>query len=301
MVARHRLWAAIAVCVVGVVVGSAVAAPASAAPMYPVNYNIAAALATGTFDADTPAPGVDKPHCRSTNHPVPVVLVHGTMTNQNASWQAIGPELANNGYCVYSTTVGRLPYSNGFGGVDKLENSATELAAFVTKVRKWTGAPKVDLIGHSQGAAINLTYLDKNQGYKNVARVVGLAGANNAPEFWSGIAGAIPGAQELLALGIPAASDLLSPASFRFTPRTYPGIEYVNIVSRYDELAIPKDVAFLPPGPNVRNLFVQSFCPDSHVGHLGMIADPGVTRILLNELDPGNRKPMTCAGFGIPF
>ena len=131
--------------------------PASAAPphpqypQYPVNYNLISAFATGTFNGNVPPPGANRTNCRSTTHPVPVVLVHGTGANQNNSWQAIAPELANRGYCVFTTTIGQLPNLPNFGELASIYTSASQLAAFVRKVQAWTGAPKVDLVGHSQG------------------------------------------------------------------------------------------------------------------------------------------------------
>ena len=175
-------------------------------------------------------------------------------------------------------------------------------AAFVRKVQAWTGAPKVDLVGHSQGGAINLIYLKDHDGWKNTRRVIGLAAANNSPKFWANLVSMIPGASTISGALIPAGNQLLDPATYaRLTPRTYPQVQYSNLVSRFDELAIPSTVAFLPPGPNVRNLLVQQICPNSVVGHVGMIADPSVTQMLLNELDPAHRRPVSCAVTGVPF
>ena len=96
-------WRILACLVVGtVVLGSAAAQSVSAAPHYPVSYNLLGTLTAGTFSPDTPPPGANRPGCRSTKNPRPVILVHGTGANQSNSWQAIGPELANRGYCVYT-------------------------------------------------------------------------------------------------------------------------------------------------------------------------------------------------------
>lgn len=294
---RFGVVACVAVCLV-----VALAGPAAAAPTYPVSYDIARAVVTGFFQPDVPPPGANNPRCRSTTHPTPVVLVHGTGVNQNSSWQAIAPELANRGYCVYTTTVGYLYGARNVGELDSVTTSATQLATFVQKVRGWTGAEKVDLVGHSQGGTVNLFYLRYDKGYEYVRRVVGLAPANNPPTFYIDLVDLIPGLRALLPKVIPATGQLLSPAAFQaLVPRTYPGVEYSNIVSRYDELAVPPTVAFLPAGPNVRNILVQDICPAEHVGHLGMIADPNVTRMLMNELDPENATPVKCGPSGIPF
>ncbi len=293
-------WRILACLVVGtVVLGSAAAQSVSAAPHYPVSYNLLGTLTAGTFSPDTPPPGANRPGCRSTEHPRPVILVHGTGANQSNSWQAIGPELANRGYCVYTVTVGSLFNIRNFGELDSVYTSAAQLAAFVEKVRHWTGAEKVDLVGHSQGGTVNLFYLKHNDGWRYVHRVVGLAAANNPPTFWVDIMKLVPGWKDVVGLIVPATKQLLTPAEYtKLSPRVYPSVRYSNIVSQYDELAIPHTVAFLPSGPNVRNIRIQDVCPNDRVGHLGMIADPNVTQVLLNELDPERAKPVRCGPGG---
>ena len=95
------------------------------------------------MDADPP--GANNWKCRPTSrHPRPVVLVHGTAGNKNTNWQTYAPLLANNGYCVFALTYGVSAGTpkgvDQFGGLDKIETSAQQLKAFVTKVRKATGA-----------------------------------------------------------------------------------------------------------------------------------------------------------------
>jgi triacylglycerol lipase len=148
------------VCAVG-----AAALPATAAEPYPVSYNFlsSAVLAGSQMDADPP--GANNWNCRPTSrHPRPVVLVHGTAGNKNTNWQTHAPLLANNGYCVFALTygvsAGTPKGADQFGGLDKIETSAKQLAAFIAKVRRATGAKKVDILGHSQGTLMPNYYLN---------------------------------------------------------------------------------------------------------------------------------------------
>ena len=45
-------------------------------------------------------------------HPYPVVLVEGTFASMYNSFEAISPDLVNNGYCVYAFNYGQtIPFS----------------------------------------------------------------------------------------------------------------------------------------------------------------------------------------------
>jgi triacylglycerol lipase len=279
--------------------------PASASTnTYPVNYDEAAAFATGSLLPGVPPPGANNPQCRSTEHPYPVVLVPGTGGNQNDYWQAIAPELANSGYCVYTVTIGQTWYSGGAGDIASMYTSATELSSFVNQVLGWTGASKVDLVGHSQGGTIMLIYLQYDNGASKVNQVVGLAGANSGVVGVSGLTDVvdfIPGLRTVIGLGCPACAQLDDPATYTsLNPKTYPNIQYTNIVSTDDEFITPYTLAFEPTAPNVINETVQSICPNDSVGHIGMIYDPAVIQMLLNALDPSDAQPVVCdVGLGI--
>src|SRR5215218_7752084 len=107
-------------------------------------------------------PGANDWGCKPTAaHPRPVVLVHGTFADMSNSWQAISPLLKNNGYCVFALNYGSYAGSGAIGvyGTGEIRNSASELDAFVDKVRAATGVAEVDIVGHSQGGMMPRYYL----------------------------------------------------------------------------------------------------------------------------------------------
>ena len=99
----------------------------------------------------------------SAEHPNPLVLVHATMEVPLTNWIYMGPRFVAKGYCVFAMTYGQNPKIPLLYGVNRMENSAQELAVFVDKVLNATGADKVDMLGHSQGSVMPrywMKYLD---------------------------------------------------------------------------------------------------------------------------------------------
>ena len=71
----------------------------------------------------------------------------------------MGPGFTSKGYCTFAITYGQYKNIPMFAGLDKMENSAAELATYVDKVLASTGASKVDLVGHSEGSIMPRYYL----------------------------------------------------------------------------------------------------------------------------------------------
>jgi len=96
----------------------------------------------------------------------------------------LSPLLANNGYCVYASTYGQDPDPSSpfaqFGGLDAMEQSAARLSKFVNTVLQSTGARKVDIVGHSEGAPMPDYYIEYLGGAAKVLRYVGVSGVKHA-------------------------------------------------------------------------------------------------------------------------
>jgi triacylglycerol lipase len=284
----------------------------TAASAYPVSYNFlsSAVLAGARVDADPP--GANDFSCRPTSrHPRPVVLVHGTGGNKNTNWQTYAPLLANNGYCVFAFTYG-VPAgtpkgADQFGGLDRIENSAAELRAFVGKVRTATGAKQVDLVGHSQGTLMPDYYLKFLGGASSVHSYVSLA------PLWHGTALGAPAqlSQAMRVFGssmpsgdtpvCPACSEMTTGSAFMTKLRkggvVVPGVTYTNIVTKYDELVSPYTSGI---EAGMRNVVVQSRCATDYTEHFEIAADPVAAGYVLNALDPAHPRPVPCT-MVLPF
>ncbi len=107
----------------------------AAAASLPVG-NFATGVATEFTNPGGNPPGSDIWTCRpSTAHPYPVILVHGTLANENFSWQALSPMLANAGYCVYAFNYGADASTFGhLYGLADIAQSAQQLADFTRLV-----------------------------------------------------------------------------------------------------------------------------------------------------------------------
>ncbi|MFC5718567.1 esterase/lipase family protein [Streptomyces gamaensis] len=262
------------------------AAPATAAPA-PAGYSSVSS-------------GWNNYSCRpSAAHPRPVVLVHGTMGNAVDNWLAFAPYLKNRGYCVFSLDYGQLPGVPFFHGLGPVAKSAEQLSAYVDRVLAATGAPKVDLVGHSQGGLMPRHYLKYLGGAAKVNALVGIAPDNHGTTL-SGLTqlmDEIPGARDVVSKAAPGLTDQAVGSDFlrRLNEggETVPGVTYTVIATKYDEVVTPHTSGYLK-GPNVRNVLLQDLCPLDFSEHLAVALDRIVFHEVLNALDPGHASPTTC-------
>jgi triacylglycerol esterase/lipase EstA (alpha/beta hydrolase family) len=273
------------------------AGSASAQAEQPVVYSFPVALAIGLVAPDAAPPGANDWSCRpSAAHPRPVVLVHGTVENENVNWRALSPLLKNHGYCVFALNYGgSLPIK----ATGPIATSATELSAFVDRVLSASGASKVDIVGHSQGGMMPRQYLKFLGGASKVKTLVGLTPSNHGTSL-DGIltlAGAIPLASQVLATACPACGDQTVGSAFlqqlNAGGDTVPGVRYTVITTKYDEVVTPYSSAFLS-GSNVTNITVQDGCSIDLAEHLAISYDRRALAYVLNALDPAHPVPVPC-------
>src|SRR4051794_30907478 len=285
----RRLGAfALAISSFTLVVGQAV--PASAEPL-PVTYNVAASLPYVLRPTKAPA-GSNNWSCRpSAAHPRPVVLVNGTFATMGENWSVLAPLLANNGYCVFAFNYGATFITTLTGGnissIDRIDDNAAELKAFVGKVLTATGATKVDLVGHSQGGMMPNYYLKFLGGASRVRSLVGLAPSNHGTDllgivsFGYTLGTVFPALMPSISLalsigGLPAAADQVVGSTFmkklNSVPDTVAGVKYTVIASRYDEVVTPYRSQFLS-GTNVTNILLQDVCSKDLADHIAVAFD----------------------------
>ncbi|KAK5122772.1 hypothetical protein LTR85_003687 [Meristemomyces frigidus] len=250
--------------------------------------------------------------CRSTTHPNPVVLMHGLGATYYEDINELDVYLQAQDYCTFSITYGEFveefPY---VGGLEHIAVSAPTLASFIQQVQTETGASKVDLVGHSEGAFMAL-YVPKFE--EGVASIIDHSFAIAPPthgttfaKLWS-IAILLGNITETVVtnildtFGCPACADLVTNGTaverLNEGQITQPGITYTILISKDDELVTPPTTAFVDE-PGVRNLYVQDFCPLDTVGHIGEAYDANVWAIVDNTLSGSDAGPEECS-FGAP-
>jgi triacylglycerol esterase/lipase EstA (alpha/beta hydrolase family) len=271
------------------------------APLYsagtgplPVNYGILDGLSF--FNPQRPPPGANDPSITITpEHPLPIILVNGTTATQGTNWGVGAPVLANAGYKVYTFNYGNISQDPNYPiqATDDIRQSGLELAAEVDRVLAETGAPKVILIGYSQGGGILPAYYINNLGGADkVSQLIGIAPSNHGTDA-SGLIGLL----ELPILG-PLASAIANAFGQGLLQQavgselqqevygngdTRPGVLYTTIASRNDEVVTPFTQQALD-GPGVTNIVVQDLYPGLPVGHLGTVLSPQVWSIVLDAL-----------------
>ncbi|TDD75403.1 alpha/beta fold hydrolase [Actinomadura darangshiensis] len=304
----HRFWRGVAAATMAVCAGAAAAVPARAETAYPVG-DLGTAVGNYLFSPDAVA-GANVWSCApSGEHPVPVVLVHGTTSNLGFSGARLAPLLANAGYCVYAFNYGETPSSLGHVyGLGDVAESARTMSAFVDKVLAATGAGRVDVIGNSQGGMMPNYYIKRLGGAAKVRTMVGLAPTNHGTTM----GGLVDLARSLKVLGLvndayrfvgaPAYTQQEDGSDFQNAlfadGDTVPGVRYLTIATTHDTTVTPLANSFLHGGDSV-NILLQDLCPDDPVGHSGLWFDGPVAQIVLNALGPGEPgfRPQ-CTGYG---
>lgn len=256
---------------------------------------------------DANPPGANDWNCRpSTKHPLPVVLVHGTTDRPAAAWNAGAPLFKNAGYCVFALSYGMIPGSTD-GGLDKVENSAQQLADFVQKVLRATGAKKVNLVGHSQGGMMPFYYMNFLGGYKYVKNMAAISPSLRGVDGF-GFFNIDPIHQIALnppVVEIPPAqaaqikdSEFLKKLHSR--PLLHPGVNYTVIATKYDDVVTPYTSQLIPEGPHSHNVIIQDKCPTNFTDHYANVFDPATLNVALQMFDPTYREEVPC-GVSLPF
>lgn len=247
---------------------------------FKVNYGVLDVLSFFT-PSKVPAGANDPSITVTAAHPLPVILVNGTVETQSLNWSVGAPVLANAGYKVYTFNYGNITADPNYPiqSTADIRQSAVELSDEVDRVLAETGAAKVILVGHSQGGGIlPVYYLNELGGAAKVSQLIGLAPSNHGTDFNGLVA-----LQMLPILGplLFAAADLVGPAlgqqavTSPFQQVVYgngdtrPGVLYTTIASTNDEVVTPYTQQALN-GPAVTNIVLQDQYPGLPTGHVGV-------------------------------
>lgn len=272
------------------------------------------AMAESESSPDAVPEGANRWDCKlSPEHPRPVVLVHGTWSNQYDSFAKLSPTLANDGYCVFTFNFGQdgqdaLPMKARFG-TSALSESVLVLKAFTDRVLDEMSVDKVDMVGWSQGGLLIRSYLQdhggadpKDPAKNKVLRVVTL-GAPHHGTALSGIAllanllGATEGSADVLGQGpIDQALGSAFLKELNKNGDTVPGIEYTSIYTLFDHIANPVTSSLLKAGPGatVNNVNIQDGCPVDLSDHLALTYTDRVIALTMKGLDPDASHKIPC-------
>ena len=307
----RAVWPAITAALAAVLALVFGAASADAAPRLPVTYNFLDGARAELAHPGGSLPGTNDFSCRPTpRHPRPVVLVHGSGGGQQTNWATLAPVLANEGYCVFAPTYGALSTqwpASALGGLGPKEDSAWQLASFMSKVMAATHTDQVDVVGHSLGTEIPTYWMKYLGGRGHVAHYISLAPYwRQGPDDDDARGEAV--AEFRRSLGVPtpkrpSCPDCVAPPrdlDFNHAvrqPTPYlPGVSYTNIVTRFDDIVTPYWVGIAPggPGASVRNIELQDGCNRDFADHLSIVADRRAVAHVLNALDPAHPRPVPC-------
>lgn len=266
-------------------------------------------MAAASVVTGNPVPGSLEPRadrndfsCTSASHPNPVIMIHGTFANGNFDLNFLEDWLRPQGYCTFSLTYGVKP-GIPLGAINGVDASSFEITDFIYKVLNRTGAEKVDLVGHSQGGLLSL-YIPKFRGLApRVDKIVAIAPDPHGTSA-DGLLNLARGLNvEDLVLGIiqtvgcdackdqAVGSELLK--KLNTGPIAQAGNKVTVLITQHDEVVTPPEVGSPVLEPGVNNLFVQDYCPEDRVGHLGLAVDKNVFYLVRNSLEDrvGTRFP----------
>jgi pimeloyl-ACP methyl ester carboxylesterase len=186
----------------------------------------------------------------------PIVTVHGYMQNR-VDFLRVARACARSG-------LGPV-YGFNYPWFEPIHEGARRLARFCERVRRETGAERVDLVAHSLGGLVAMEYLHEG-GAGNVRRVVTIA-SPHAGVAWRGpILGAC-GAQ------MRSGCAFLVERATRQVP-----VPCLSIYSTHDNVVHPPLTSALA-GRGARDRAV------AHVGHLAILFHPAVTNALVEFLE----------------
>ncbi|PFH54911.1 hypothetical protein XA68_12023 [Ophiocordyceps unilateralis] len=237
--------------------------------------------------------------CKSANKPV--VLLHGLFGSDKTDLYVFGKWLRRRGYCIFALTYGTYtPHLPFWAGIKPIAESSGEIAAFINEVRRRTGAIKVDVVGHSEGA-FQALYVSKFRGMADsIDSIVAIAPPTHGTDV-SGLYkyASLIGVRHLLdVVGCAACEELGTDGSavLRLNdgrPIVQPGNSVTVITSRNDEIVTPPATAFVNEA-GVRNLYVQDSCPRDIIGHVTEALDPNIWNLALNALERKFDRKFAC-------
>ncbi|KAG0360169.1 hypothetical protein BG005_011314 [Podila minutissima] len=194
-------------------------------------------------------------------HPTPLVLVHATFPTAAVNWAYHGTRFTLKGHCAYQLDYGHVPQLPGICGMDLIENSAQQLEVFVDNVMNATGTSKVDMLAKVDCLA-PATHGTDLSGIVTLGRQINLYDPVTS----------------LLNKFCAACMQMVYDSSFMQAlfadGDTVPGVEYLMLATKYDEVITPYTRSWLrDQNPLIKNKKIQDYCMFDITEHIGMFAN----------------------------
>jgi pimeloyl-ACP methyl ester carboxylesterase len=202
----------------------------------------------------------------------PIVAIHGYMQNR--------VDFLRLARACRRARLGPV-YGFNYPWFADVHDSARRLARFCDRVRRETGARRVDLVAHSLGGLVAMEYLHEG-GADGVRRLVTVA-SPHAGVAWRGpILGAC-------GLQMRSGCAFLVERARRPVP-----VPCLNLYSTHDNVVHPPITSML----GARGARDHAI---AHVGHLAILFDPVVARALVGFLEAPDTAIDTLTGSSLPF
>ncbi|KAG0231854.1 hypothetical protein BGW42_008603 [Actinomortierella wolfii] len=232
-------------------------------------------------------------------------MLHGLGSQGERHWKVFAPQFVAKGHCVFTPTYGSLHGQTFINGLDDIENSAHQIAAYIDLVLAATGASKVNILAHSEGSTVGQYYLLKLGGGPKVDRWSAIGG-NFYGSTFIGLSKVLDklGLRDLAhkTFGplVPSLFQLLEGSEFfkklNSNGDTVPDVQYYNLVSRYDEYVV--ESGFMKDNnPNVHNVYLQDLCPTNRAWHFDLLKDPVVFHAVSEFFDGNADTEVGCGPF----
>ncbi len=199
----------------------------------------------------------NRPH-KATNTQ-PIILIHGYWHNSSA-WRWLRYELERSGYGpVYTVDL--------WGFKSSIEQHAAKVDRLIDEIRSETGAPRVQLVGHSLGGLI-ATWVASYRPH-HVAKVITI-GSPMEGTYLARVSLCKCGSQ------MKVCSSFLG--ELKKHAETLTMVPFVHIASDADEIIIPHNSAVPSYTPGAKRVWVDG------LGHFSLLLSNRICRILKSEL-----------------
>jgi len=207
---------------------------------------------------------------------IPVLMVHGYFLPGAETWLVLKNRIIKAGWS--KDYVMNPTFKNVVGCNPK---HGEEIAKWVDELKARTGADKVDFVTHSMGALDVRYYIKDMCGYRNVNKVVTIAGANH---------GTTVACVDIISCGAAEmcrkkddwqSNDFLK--AINACDETPGDILYTSIWSPYDEIIRPPESSILNGAENIQ---IQA----KLIGHGGILALPETGDKVVYALKQGGRN-----------